>query len=127
MHESRLRAQIQGRPLRAVLAGATTLMLSTAALTAHMHHKDKIVRYEAAAGLLNHGDTTAVPVLVDFLDHPDRRLRYKAIQVLKKSTGRDFDYQFAAPAESRAIAINKWRAWWSREKQRLMYRPTAGN
>ncbi len=103
--------------------GFTRTPESTAALASHLNHKDRIVRFEAAAGLLHHGDATAVPVLIDFLDSPDRRLRYKAIEALKERTGRDLGYQFALDQESRQEAVGRWRSWWAREKDRLMYRP----
>ena len=107
--------------------GFTRTEESTAALASHMHHKDSIVRYEAAAGLLNQGDMTAVPVLIGFLDDADRRFRFKAIQILKGQTGHDFNYRFGADKESRQPSINRWKAWWSKEKERLMYRPKTTN
>lgn len=103
--------------------GFTRTEESTAALVAHMNHKEDVVRYEAAAGLLNHGDTTAVPVLVDFLGSSDRRLRFKAIQILKQEIGQDFGYRFSADKESRQASIEQWRAWWNKQKKQLMYRP----
>ncbi|MFT7616836.1 MAG: hypothetical protein ACI97A_000466 [Planctomycetota bacterium] len=103
--------------------GFTRTEESTAALVAHMNHEEDVVRYEAAAGLLNHGDTTAVPVLVDFLDNKDRRFRFKAIQILKQEIGKDFGYQFSADQETRQASIGKWQDWWSKQKKQLMYRP----
>ncbi len=107
--------------------GFTRTAESTAALASHMNHGDAIVRYEAAAGLLNQGDMTAVPVLVDMLNSPDRRFRFKAIQVLEANTGHHFNYQFSADKETRQAAINKWQKWWDQEKKRLMYRPVSSN
>lgn len=105
--------------------GFTRTPESTAALAAHLGSEVAVVRYEAAAGLLQHGDTTAVPVLVDFLENDDKRLRYKAIEALRGNTGRDFGYRFSAPEELRNVSVNRWRGWWKTEKERLMYRPWA--
>ena len=96
---------------------------TTKTLVDHMASGDAVVRFEAAAGLLQQGDTTAVPVLVDFLESDDKRLRFKAIQVLREKTGNDFNYRFSAPEEIRTVSVSQWREWWGREKKRLMYRP----
>ncbi len=114
---------IRSRAHLLYVLGFTRTKESTAALAANMHHSDEIVRFEAASGLLSHGDTTAVPVLISYLESDDRRFRYKAIEVLKKVLGQDFDYEFAAPAEIRNVAVGRWRSWWESEKSRLMYRP----
>ncbi|MCA9321430.1 MAG: HEAT repeat domain-containing protein [Planctomycetes bacterium] len=99
---------------------------TTRVLTDNMASPDPIVRFEAAAGLLQHGDTTSVPVLVDFLESDDQRLRYKAIEALRSGTGNDFSYSFSAPEEIRTVSVSKWRTWWQSEKQRLMYRTWDG-
>ncbi len=89
----------------------------------NLAHRDPAVRFEAAAGLLQQGDLAAIPTMVGFLESDDRRFRYKAIQVLRETTGRDFGYSFSAPEELRNASVSQWKAWWGAEKERLMFRP----
>ncbi|MCB9832459.1 MAG: HEAT repeat domain-containing protein [Planctomycetes bacterium] len=119
------KSDLRSRAQLLYVLGFTRTPESSAALVAHLGHADEVVRFEAAAGLLNHGDTTAVPVLIEFLDSQDRRFRYKSIEALRKVLGQDFGYEFAAPAEIRNVSISRWRDWWASEKTRLMYRPGA--
>jgi hypothetical protein len=102
--------------------GFTRTAESRQALIDHLGASETVVRYEAAAGLLHQGDRTAVPILIDFLGHPEKQLRYKAIESLRLGTGQDFGFQFAAADDVRAAAIVKWNEWWIREKGRLMQR-----
>ncbi len=91
----------------------------------NLAHRDPAVRFEAAAGLLQQGDLAAVPTMLAFLESDDRRFRYKAIQVLRESTGRDFGYSFSAPEELRNASVVQWKKWWGAEKKRLMFRPAS--
>ncbi len=91
----------------------------------NLGHRNPAVRFEAAAGLLQQGDLAAVPTMVSFLENDDRRFRYKAIQVLRESTGRDFGYSFSAPEELRNASVTQWKKWWGAEKKRLMFRPAS--
>lgn len=92
-------------------------------LVRHLDDEDEIVRFEAAAGLLNQGDMSVLPRLIAYLESEDRAYRYKAIQVLKQVIGRDFGFAFGAPAPQRAEAVARWKAWWKEQRSRLMVRP----
>ena len=117
------RADLRSRANLLYVLGFVRTPDTTQALTDHLGHADAAVRFEAAAGLLNHGDGTAVPILVDFLESPDKRVRYKAIESLRSAVGLDFGFNFQADEDTRAVAVGKWRNWWKIEKERLMYRP----
>lgn len=117
------RADVRTQANLLYVLGFTRTPEATSALTGHLASDAAVVRYEAAAGLLQHGDTTAVPVLVDFLESGDKRLRYKAIEALRQGVKQDFGYSFSAPEELRNVSVARWRGWWQDEKERLMYRP----
>lgn len=93
-----------------------------AALVEHLNHPDTMVRYESAAGLLQQGEMSAAPVMLELLDSKDRQTRFKAIESLRNATGRDFGYQFSADDESRSAAVARWQNWWREEQGRLMVR-----
>jgi HEAT repeat protein len=82
-----------------------------------------IVRYEAAAALLQFKDVSGVPVLIGFLDDPDRRMRFKSIQALTDFTHEDFGYDFGAPEPVRAEAVGRWKTWWGNRRSELVYQP----
>ena len=71
------------------------------------------VRYEAASGLVELGDSAGFTTLVDGLSDGDIRNRYKCFQALKLATGQDFGYQHDASPESRATSISRWKTWLS--------------
>ncbi|MEE9395097.1 MAG: HEAT repeat domain-containing protein [Planctomycetota bacterium] len=91
-------------------------------LVRYLDDEDNVVRYEAAAGLLHHGDMAAIPVLMNFLEAKDKPFRYKAVQALRQGTGKNFGYEFSAPAATRHAALQRWQSWWEGEKGRLMVR-----
>lgn len=88
-------------------------------LVEHLSHPNQAVRYEAAAGLATLGDMSGVPVLLDFLESEQKRLRYKAHEVLAASTGQDFGYVSNAPSGAREQALSRWRSWWRSERARI--------
>lgn len=104
--------------------GFTSIDESAAALQSYLADADPITRYEAAAGLLNHGDFSSVPILMSFLESDDRHMRYKAIEVLRAGTGKEFGYAFSQPVSYRTEAVQKWKSWWANEKRRLMRLPS---
>jgi HEAT repeat protein len=69
------------------------------------------VRYEAASQLGNMGSKTGYGVLVEGLDSERVEYRYKCFEALRELTGHTFGYVHNAPAEERAEAVTKWKAW----------------
>jgi HEAT repeats len=92
------------------------------AIVSALGDDDEIVRFEASAALMQQGDLSGIPRMIEYLDDKNPQYRYKAIQALRLATSRDFDYHFSASPEERAIALNRWQKWWQVEKNRLMTR-----
>jgi len=69
------------------------------------------VRYEAASQLGNMGSKAGYAVLVEGLDSERVEYRYKCFEALRELTGHTFGYVHNAPAEERAEATAKWKAW----------------
>jgi hypothetical protein len=90
-------------------------------LASRIADTDPIVRFESAAALLDAGDLGGVPVLVKMLREPDRKLRYKSIEALKRFTKQDFGYDFAADEPQRERAVAQWDAWWTKTRAELIY------
>ncbi len=97
---------------------------SAEALKSYLGDPDDATRYEAAAALLHHGDYSATPILIKFLESSNRHMRFKAVEALRETTGREFGYSFSEAASLRAEAVARWKAWWASEKRRLMRRTT---
>ena len=90
-------------------------------VVARLSDQSEIVRYEAAAALMQIGDWSAVPVLIAFMDSDSRRLRYKAHEILRLKTKQDYGYDFNAEAASRNEAIQQWKSWWSDRRDQMIY------
>jgi HEAT repeat protein len=69
------------------------------------------VRYEAASQLGNMGSKTGYGVLVQGLESERVEYRFKCFEALRELTGHTFGYVHNAPAEERAAAVTKWKAW----------------
>ena len=100
---------------------------SSTALKSYLGDPDDATRYEAAAALLHHGDYSATPILISFLESNNRHMRFKAVEVLRETTGREFGYSFSEAASLRADAVQRWKSWWEVEKRRLMRRTPQGS
>jgi len=72
---------------------------------------DSMVRYEAAAALLELHDASGFAVLVGGLDDPDARRRAKCVDVLAEKTRERFGYEPDGDPAERAAAVRRWRAW----------------
>lgn len=90
-------------------------------IVSHLKDQSEVVRYEAAAALMTLGDLSAVPVLITFMDSDNRRLRFKAHEVLRSTTRQDFGYDFNAEHDGRAKAIARWRSWWKNRRGEIIY------
>jgi len=69
------------------------------------------VRYEAAAALVELGDSAGFDVLVAGLGDGDIRNRYKCFESLKRATGQDFGYRHDAAPDARRAAVTRWLDW----------------
>ena len=69
------------------------------------------VRYQAAASLVELGDASGFPVLVEGLSDPEIQARYKCFEALRDATGNDFGYEHDASPEMRRAAVVRWNDW----------------
>ena len=69
------------------------------------------VRYQAAASLVELGDSAGFPVLVGGLADGDIRNRYKCFEELRRATGQEFGYQHDAAPDARRAAVSRWLDW----------------
>ncbi len=95
-------------------------------LSRYVGSPESAVRFEAAAGLVQHADWSAVPLLLDFMRADDKKLRYKSFQVLRETTQQDFGYRFDAPDSVRAASMKGWDAWWATRRGKLIYNDDKG-
>ncbi len=72
---------------------------------------DAAVRYEAAGALLEMGDPSGFPVLVDGLSDVDARRRAKCIDVLAEATHERYGFEPDGDPAERSAAIHRWRTW----------------
>ena len=69
------------------------------------------VALEAAAATVRLGDDAGFERLVGGLEEEDPRLRARSLMVLQARTGSSMDFRADDPAEDRAAAVARWRAW----------------
>ena len=55
--------------------------------------------------------SSAVPQLVELLQHEDRSVRFYAIGSLKRITGTDNGFDYKANPTNRAAAVRRWREY----------------
>ncbi len=84
-------------------------------------HPAPIVRARAVGLDDQQPDWVAVPAMIDRLNDPDRVVRMTANDGLKERTHRDFGFVAWAPAEERAQAAARWRAWWEERRAQAGY------
>jgi len=73
--------------------------------------RETVVRYQAAASLVELGDNAGFPVLVDGLSDPSLQARYKCFETLRDITGQDFGYQHDGAPTVRNQAVVRWQEW----------------
>jgi len=73
---------------------------------------DRIVRYEAASGLLLHNHWDAIPILLEGLADPEPGISHNCNVVLTQVTSRNFGFDIDAPPEERMAAVQRWRDWY---------------
>lgn len=69
------------------------------------------VRYQSAASLVELGDASGFPVLVEGLSDPELQARYKCFEALRDATGNDFGYEHDAAPNVRRAAVIRWQSW----------------
>jgi hypothetical protein len=86
-----------------------------------MIHPAPIVRARAVGLDDKQPEWVAVPALIDRLNDPDRVVRMTANDGLKERTKRDFGFVAWAPADERAKAVARWKAWWEERRAQAAY------
>ncbi len=74
-----------------------------------LDNPDPIVRVMAIKWAGENKLSSAVPQLVDLLQHEDRSVRFFAIGSLKRITGTDNGFDYKADPKNRAAAVQRWR------------------
>lgn len=70
-----------------------------------------VVRYEAAATLVDMGDPAGFPTLIEGLTDDNIRWRFKCLEALRTVTGQDFGYKHDDDPALRRAAVERWRGW----------------
>ena len=70
---------------------------------------DDGARIAAAYAAVHHPAAGMLPSLVDALEDDNLAVRYYAIEALRKETGTDMGYHYAAPGPTRSAAVALWR------------------
>ena len=83
-----------------------------------LENADPSVRVRAIKWAGDSHNDQAVPLLVDRLMEEDSSVRFYSILALKRITGRDFGYDYKAPADERAQAVKRWREYLAQMKQK---------
>jgi hypothetical protein len=86
-----------------------------------MIHPAPIVRARAVGLDEKQPEWVAVPALIERLNDPDRVVRMTANDGLKERTKRDFGFVAWAPADERARAVSRWKAWWEERRGQAAY------
>ncbi len=74
-----------------------------------LDNPDPIVRVMAIKWAGENKLSSAVPQLVDLLQHEDRSVRFYAIGSLKRITGTDNGFDYKAGPKKRAAAVQRWQ------------------
>jgi HEAT repeat protein len=82
------------------------------ALKDHAGDKEESVRLEVARSLVNRGDWSGVPTLIQGLHSDNANVRMLCNDALKDQTMKDFGFPVEGTPDERAAAIAKWEQWW---------------
>ena len=113
------------------LGTSVTQGASMDALRASLKSKSVQDRTTAAASLSAHGDSTAVPVLIDLLSvgedvaisEPPLQVWQLALVELVIFTGKDLGLRDAKTVDAAIAAKPAWQEWWSRQGASLKWNP----
>jgi hypothetical protein len=89
-----------------------------------MIHPAPIVRARAVGLDDNQPEWVAVPALIERLNDSSDVVRMTASDGLKERTKRDFGFVAWAPADERAKAVARWKAWWEERRVQAGYPKT---
>ncbi len=82
-----------------------------AAVQGLLDDRDASVRYQAASSLVELGDSSGFPVLIDGLSDPSLQARYKCFEALRDATGQNFGYEHDSSPTLRGEAVARWENW----------------
>ncbi|GEM_PF-2571534 len=88
-------------------------------LAPHLEDERPIVRLRVAEALADLGDLSGVPILIDWLEHPDDSVRLLAVTTLRRLTGKKFDFDPYGAESDRKEVIGMWRKWWRQNKKKF--------
>ncbi len=80
------------------------------------------LQFVAAVALARNRVFVGVPTLIEALtvgSQEDEAIRELAAQILRETTGQNFDFRADATPASRDKAISRWRDWWSTNERTL--------
>ena len=86
-----------------------------------MIHPAPIVRARAVGLDDKQPEWVAVPAMIGRLNDSSDVVRMTANDGLKERTHRDFGFVPWAPAEERAKAVDRWKAWWEERRAQAAY------
>lgn len=90
-----------------------------AILADQLKSADPLVQADAAAGLCERREAAIFPVLFKLLRSTDPEVCRKAITVIQRATGRDWQYDPAAKPEERLARVELMEKWWREERLRF--------
>ena len=70
---------------------------------------DPVVRIMAVKWAGDNKVSSAVPQLVNFLQHEDESVRFYSIEALRRITGTDYGFDYKAAGHLRAVAVKRWQ------------------
>ena len=77
-----------------------------------------VERMRAVGRLAGENRWSNVPTFIRFLEDEDVSVRWAAVEALSAQVGADFGFRPADPAETRTVAVNRWKQWWQTEGRR---------
>jgi len=77
------------------------------------------VQLEAASTLVIFQDYSGVPMIIDALNDENKYVRMTAAQILTTYFQETFGYVYYDEEERREVAVQKWRDWWTANKNTL--------
>jgi len=83
------------------------------ALREALDDRDRLVRLEAANGLLARNDWESIPMVIAGLEDDDPVVRFECHETLRQVTSQDFGYRADAAPEQRQVAVARWKEWYS--------------